>query len=269
MRRLLRVGLVGLGIAVTGSMGFSGQGELAPFTETLPGSVVKIRMMPVPGGTVQTKNGPVTVKPFWIAETETPWEAFDAFLQSGPASPAYDQREYPADAIARPSKSYILPDLGWGHHGFPAINISSTSAEMFCRWLASVSKKKYRFPTEAEWELACREGNTGDWKVSKEQVEAQAWYSGNAGGVTHPVGKKAPNKLGLYDMLGNVGEWATDSAGKPVLCGGTFRDGVEGMSPTNRKYWSPKWQETDPQIPKSRWWLADGPFVGLRVVCVP
>ncbi len=70
-------------------------------------------------------------------------------------------------------------------------------------------------------------------------------------------------------MLGNVGEWATDLAGEPVLCGGTFLDGPADMDPKTRKRWTPKWQESDPQIPKSRWWLADGPFVGFRVVCEP
>src|SRR5213079_1824599 len=97
--------------------------KLEAFTETLPKSVVKLRMMPVPGGTMTIGARAVTVEPFWMARIETPWEAFDVFTASGPPSPAYDQTEYPVDAIARPSKSYILPDLGWGHHGYPAINI--------------------------------------------------------------------------------------------------------------------------------------------------
>src|SRR5262249_11002844 len=124
---------------------------LEPFTQTLPESVVKIRMIPIPGGTVKIGTKAVTVKPFWMARTETPWEASDVFRASGRPSPAYDQTEFAVDAIARPSKSYILPDLGWGHNGYPAINVSFLSAEMFCRWLASATKKKYRLPTEAEW----------------------------------------------------------------------------------------------------------------------
>ncbi len=243
--------------------------KLEPFVETLPQSVVKIEMIPIPGGTIKIGTQTVTVKPFWMARTETPWEAFDVFTASGPASPAYDQTQFPADAIARPSKSYILPDLGWGHHGYPVINVSYLSAQMFCRWLASVSNKKYRLPTEAEWEFACRAGATGPWKLDKAALAKSAWYAGNSGGVTHPVGKKLPNKFGLFDMLGNVGEWAADLEGKPVLCGGTFLDGPAGITPGMRRRWSPKWQETDPQFPKSRWWLADGKFVGFRVVCEP
>lgn len=244
-------------------------GKLEPFTQTVPGSVVKIRMLPIPGGTVKEGGKEVSVKPFWMAETESPWELYDAFLSSGPPSPAYDQTAYAADAIARPSKSYILPDLGWGHHGYPAINLSFTSVEMFCRWLSKATKRHYRVPTDAEWEVACRGGQMGEWKMSKVDIEKNAWYAANSGHLTHPVGKKLPNPFGLYDILGNVGEWATDGEGKPVLCGGTFRDGIEGINPFTRRYWSPKWQATDPQIPKSRWWLSDGPFVGFRVVCEP
>jgi formylglycine-generating enzyme required for sulfatase activity len=243
--------------------------KLEPFTQTLPGSVVKIKMVPIPGGTIKIGTKTVTVKPFWMASTETPWEAYDVFTASGPPSPAYDQTDFPADAIARPSKSYILPDLGWGHNGYPVINVSFTSVDMFCRWLASATEKKYRLPTEAEWEWACRAGNTGPWKLDKATLEKSVWYAGNSEGITHPVGKKAPNKFGLHDILGSVGEWATDLDGKPVLCGGTYRDGVAGIIPGMRRRWSPKWQETDPQIPKSRWWLADGKFVGFRLVCEP
>lgn len=242
--------------------------KLEPYTQTLAGSVVKIRMVPIPGGTVKIGGKVVTVKPFYMAQTETPWEAYDAFTLSGPPSPAYGQ-DIPTDALARPSKSYILPDLGWGHAGYPVINVSFLSVQMFCRWMAESTSKKYRLPTEAEWELACRAGVAGEWKLDKPTLEKSAWYAGNSDRLTHPVGKKLPNKYGLYDMLGNVGEWATDMEGKAVLCGGTFLDPATGITPGNRRRWTPKWQETDPQFPKSRWWLADGKFVGFRVVCEP
>lgn len=226
-------------------------------------------MIPVPAGTVEVGGKKVEVKEFWIAKTETPWEAYDVFLTSGPPSKAYDQTEFPADAIARPSKSYILPDLGWGHKGYPAINLSFTSVTMYCRWLASVTGKKYRLPTEAEWELAARAGATGEIKLDEAAMEKQSWNAGNSRQMTHPVGKKEPNGLGLFDMFGNVGEWATDLEGKPVLCGPTFLDENDRFSSTTRDRWTPAWQQTDPQMPKSRWWLSDAPFAGFRVVCEP
>ncbi len=237
----------------------------ATYAETLPGSVVKVNMVGIPGGSVKIGGKPVAVKPFWIADTETTWEAYDVFISSGEPSKPYDMTKFAADAIARPSKSYILPDLGWGHHGFPAINISILSATMYCRWLSSKTGKKYRLPTEAEWEFACRAGSTKT--LTAAQINAAAWHKGNAAEKTHPVAKKAPNAWKLYDMLGNTGEWATDLAGKPVLCGPTLRDVAMKQTPDSRAYFKPAWQETDPQLPKSRWWLSDGFFCGFRVVC--
>ncbi len=245
----------------------SSAGALTSFVQVLPDSVVKVNMVAIPAGTVTIAGQKAPIKPFWIAGTETPWEAFDVFIASGEPSKPYDQTEFVPDAIARPSKSYILPDLGWGHHGYPAINISFLSAQMYCRWLSSKTGKKYRLPTEAEWEYACRTGVAGDLKLTKLQIEKSAWYAGNSDKLAHPVGKKLPNGWKLYDMFGNVGEWATDMSGKPVLCGGTFKDPALLTAPGTRKRWTPKWQETDPQLPKSRWWLSDGPFCGFRVVC--
>ncbi len=244
-------------------------GPLKSFVETLPGSLVKVAMQPIPAGSINIRGQQVAIKPFWIAKTETAWEAFDAFVASGPASVAYDQTEYPVDAIARPSKSYILPDLGWGHNGYPAINIANITAQMFCRWLSKATGKKYRLPSEAEWEFACRAGASGPVLLTGPLLEKSAWYEANSDMIAHPVGTKQANAWGLHDMYGNPGEWATDVTGKQILCGGTFRDGARQMKSESRKRQTPRWQETDPQLPKSRWWLSDAGFVSFRIVCEP
>ncbi len=244
-------------------------GKMAAYIETLPNSAVKIQMTVVPGGSYKSGDKTIQVKPFYMARTETVWEAFDLYLASGPASKPYDQTEFTADAIARPSKGYILPDLGWGHNGYPVINVSHTTAEMFCRWLSKATGKKYRLPTESEWEIACRGGVAGAWKLSKADADKTAWYADNSKETTQRVGRKAPNKFGLYDMVGNVGEWAIGLDGEPVVCGGTFQDPLAKLTPTARQKWAPEWQQSDPQMPKSRWWYADGPFCGFRVVCEP
>jgi len=244
-------------------------GALKSYVQVLPDSLVKVNMVAIPGGSVVIGGKPVQVMFFGMAATETPWEAFDVFIASGPPSVAYDQTKFAADAIARPSKSYILPDLGWGHHGYPTINVSFLSVDMYCRWLSSKTGKKYRVPTEAEWEYACRAGAVGPVKLTPAQLAKTSWNATNSDKLTHPVGKKLPNAWKLFDMYGNVGEWATDEKNEPVLCGGTFKEGVALQTPGNRKKWSPKWQETDPQLPKSRWWLSDGNFCGFRVVCEP
>jgi formylglycine-generating enzyme required for sulfatase activity len=75
--------------------------------------------------------------------------------------------------------------------------------DVVCDWTAS----GYRLPSEAEWEYACRAGTTG---VRYGELDEIAWYRGNSGGSVHDVATKAPNALGLYDMIGNVWEWCWD-----------------------------------------------------------
>src|SRR5262249_11114718 len=94
----------------------------------------------------------------------------------------------------------------------PVVNVSWNDAAAFGDWLCRQESQKYRLPTEAVREYACRAGTAtrvsfGDGENALGQY---AWDSANSNNQTHPVGERQPDGFGLYDMLGNVWEWCWD-----------------------------------------------------------
>ena len=92
----------------------------------------------------------------------------------------------------------------------PVEGVSWNDAQAFIAKLnATEPDATYRLPTEAEWEYAARAGSTTAYAFGDDaaQLDAHAWYVGNAGNTTHPVGEKQPNAWGVHAMHGGVWEW--------------------------------------------------------------
>jgi hypothetical protein len=94
----------------------------------------------------------------------------------------------------------------------PVEQVSWDDAQAFIKALNAKDGKQYRLPTEAEWEYAARSGTKTTYSFGDEKglLAQYAWYAGNSGDETHPVGQLSPNAWGLYDMHGNVREWCSD-----------------------------------------------------------
>jgi formylglycine-generating enzyme required for sulfatase activity len=94
----------------------------------------------------------------------------------------------------------------------PVEQVSWDDCQDFIKKINAKTGKEYRLPTEAEWEYAARGGNKSrDHTYSgSNNIDDVAWYKGNSGDKTHPVGKNRSNELGIYDMTGNVWEWCSD-----------------------------------------------------------
>ncbi len=165
----------------------------------------------VPTGTFKMGNEEFTwsqpvhpvqiTKPFYMGKYPVTQGEWKALMGKTPA-----QQEKKAE------EEWQLGIRGEGDR-YPMYYVSWEEAQAF---IAKLNQRepgeRYRLPTEAEWEYACRAGSESAYCFGNdEQVLGEyGWYDGNSGGRAHPVGEKLPNAWGLHDMHGNVWEWVQD-----------------------------------------------------------
>ena len=158
-------------------------------------------------------------RPYYLAATEVTVGQFRRFV---------DATGYRSEAEKPGAKAWGWTDKGWivgsGYNwkdrgeipttdAHPAVNLTWNDAVAYCEWLTKSSggAATYRLPTEAEWEFACRAGTDEAWhSVTESALPEYAWLVFNSNQRPHPVGRKRPNALGLYDMHGNTKEWCAD-----------------------------------------------------------
>jgi formylglycine-generating enzyme len=153
------------------------------------------------GGNVETLHS-ATVSDFYISKYEVTIEEYEKYCKAtGTKMPKY---------VSKEASDKQLP-ITW---------ISQYDARLYCNWLSKQTGKKYRLPTEAEWEYACRAGTNTTFNVGNSITTDQANYNGETPyngspkGIDRkkllPVGSFSANKWGLYDMHGNAYEWCQD-----------------------------------------------------------
>ena len=175
-------------------------GSVSAANEVFKVKDIEFRMIKVEGGTFtmgatsemenpyddEKPTHQVTLSSYYIGETEVTQALWKAVMGSNP--------------------SYFKGD------NLPVEMVSWDDCQTFISKLNALTGKRFRLPTEAEWEFAARGGNQSRHTPFRgsSRIDDVAWYDGNSGDETHPVKTKQPNELGIYDMTGNVFELCQD-----------------------------------------------------------
>ena len=276
------------------------------FTENIPGTNVSFDMVALPGGSFsmgspeneplrKPDEGPVhkvNLSKFWIAKTEVTWNEYLAFFRATGSQGRTEGQvvsKKNVDAITGATPPWGAPDQGWGKGSRPAITMSWHAANVYCQWLSKVTGKKYRLPTEAEWEYACRAGTETPYffpgnpkKLTSagflkkifgpdtSNIASRVVYKLNSSSTTKEPGNVKENPFGLKNMAGNVAEFCLDfyspdayrldsavvtnpfgpeTGQEHVIRGGSFKSDAKDVRSASRDY------------TKSKAWLVTDPQI--------
>ncbi len=251
---------IGLSLAAAALAGAASQRPDPPadYLEEIPATGVAFGMVAV---TPPPDSG---LQPFWIGRTEVTWDEYEVFYFGEVLKELPSARAEEVDAVSRPTPPYGAADRGFGTGKQPAIGMTHFAARQYCLWLSAATGRRYRLPTEAEWQAAC------DQSTQPAQTGAPGWFAENSGRRPHPVGSFPAPGWKAVDLLGNVAEftstpWDENEPDRFVLKGGSYLDPVQSCR--DRAPTTPQpCLVTDPQIPKSRWWYSDCFQIGFRLL---
>jgi formylglycine-generating enzyme required for sulfatase activity len=155
----------------------------------------------------------------------------------------------------------------------PVEKISWEDVQKFIKKLNQKGNATFRLPTEAEWEYACRSGGKDQKYCGGNNLKSLGWYDDNSGSKTHPVGKKKPNGLGLYDMSGNVWEWVEDWYGENYYGSSPARNPKGASKGSFRVIRGGSWYDNASYARSAyRYWNMPGLrfyYIGVRLVRQP
>lgn len=151
----------------------------------------------------------VSAGTFWMGDKDEK-SAHEIRIVQSFAMGRYEVTFEEYDLFAAIMERELANDAGWGRGRRPVINVSWDDATAYAKWLSEATDKRYRLPTEAEWEYAARSGGREEvWAGTSEEKQLKDYAVYNTD-HTEQVGGKKPNGIGLYDMSGNVDEWVED-----------------------------------------------------------
>jgi formylglycine-generating enzyme required for sulfatase activity len=184
-------------------------------------------------------------RPFAVGKYEVTFDEWDACAAAG----ACDHRPY---------------DDGWGRGRQPVINVSWHDALSYLAWLSRTTGKRYRLPSEAEWEYAARADSRSAYPWGEVPGSGQANFDGSgsrwSGKQTAPAGSFAANGFGLHDMIGNVWEWVQDCYQESYMGAPTDGSAREGSKCEARVLRGGSWLD-DPQVAHSAFRGRDAPAI--------
>lgn len=295
-----------------------GNRYMVPYVDKIPGTEVEFAMIPIPGGTFlmgsppneptrKEDEGPqieVRVPPMWVGMHELTQQEYREFellyevfieIENRFGEPDIDGEG--VDVVTAPTQLYDPNSTyEWGAGpNYPAVAMTQFAAQQYTKWLSAMTKRQYRLPTEAEWEYACRAGSKDAFAWGDEVADGEkyAWCDPLGEGF-HEVGEKRPNRFGLHDMHGNVGEWTVNAYTKDGYRSFAGKGPVDALKMVSWpqtasscvvrggcwefNWWDLRcatrlasdddaWKEEDAFFPRSPWWFTSDPArsIGFRL----